>query len=143
MAYHCTYYRGVFDLRAAALGSRSKFGSHSDQVSHVLTFALRIPDDYKMTLRLLPVSVVPHTMAEPTRRCICCGNELGSRQIYRHLALLQHRLEHELAGIEVDLGNGNRADGGGDGDGVGVGIGTGSDGGVAGDGVGGDGAGGK
>ncbi|KAB5587798.1 Transposase family Tnp2 protein [Ceratobasidium theobromae] len=48
-------------------------------------------------------------MPEPLRPCLCCGEILGSRQIYRHLAKYQQQLESEIGtlstNMNMDLGN--------------------------------------
>jgi hypothetical protein len=78
-------------------------------------------------------------MAEATQKCVCCGMELGLRQIYRHLAQLQCNLEHQLNGIVVDSSDDGSDGSGGGGNanvldagvinGIGVGVGEGGNGG--------------
>jgi hypothetical protein len=82
--------------------------------------------------------VVLHTMADPTRKCVCCDRELGPQQIYRHLARLQRQLEQELNGIDIGLSDSSGEDGHGGDEGNGIDAGTGNDVGV-GSGDGGDG----
>jgi hypothetical protein len=50
---------------------------------------------------------------EPTQLCLCCGEQLGLRQVYRHMAIYRQHLELQLAQAMLDP-NGDDMDPAGD-----------------------------